>query len=203
MILSYAFSLRSIDYMMTMNLLGLHNKRALSVLFCLCLSVLCLGAEAQSGGRESADGIAPAALLFLLYMVGSAIRGYYRKKTTDTRPPQDINEQVFIEFLKERFMLMQRLRNNDDWDQVALYVDSATLSLLKKQRQDPKALKAPITEPDKLSVKIIAYETRKRNQTIVTVDFIGIDRHVFISEQWQLKRVGGAEAAWKLIKLTL
>lgn len=193
----------------------LNKKNYLGIILCLVLGLFSLSCEARFGGggggsssshssfhsSNSSGGFVPGLVIFFGYMGISAIRGYYRKKTTDTRQPEDINEESFVKFLKERFMLMQKLWDNDDWNQIALYVVPSMMPFLKKRRQETKKLQAPITVIEKLSVEIISYETRKRNQTIVTVNFSGSDNHAFFYEQWQLKRKGGAEASWRLIKL--
>lgn len=111
--------------------------------------------------------------------------------------PDDVDKQALIKLLRERFMLMQALWDNDDWNQIARYVSPDMIDFLKSRRTATKAKQAPNTVISELSVRIKSYEVNQ-GETSATVEFKGIDNEGSFTEDWEMKWKGNS---WYLVKL--
>lgn len=128
-------------------------------------------------------------ILFALLGVGIGLPFLYIWFRSSRKPPKDINILAFTHFLRERFMLLQTLWDQSDWDKISQYVDRSLIYSLYDSRVRARASRRDTTVIKNLSIYIKGFRSGQ-DYCEVKVEFSGLDNQVYFKEQWILKREG-------------
>lgn len=198
------------------------RKYALFVLFAISICCFSLSAEARfggggshssshssfsshsysrgaSGGRMNAATAAFLALIvgvFTLFWVGAAMASISNKEEASL--PKNIDKKALTQFFKNRFMELQVLWDEDNWDKINGYVNKEMLRWLKSKREATKATQAPKTVIKNLRTRIKSYSL-KDNLVTTIIEFKGTDNDGQFTEDWEMVQ---KDEDWCLVKLT-
>ncbi len=126
----------------------------------------------------------------------------YIRLGSSRKPPKDINKLEFSRFLRERFLLLQVLWDQNNWDEISYYVDQSLMYSLQDTRTRTFQRDADTTKIRNLSTYIKGFKTT-RDQCEVLVEFSGLDNDIYFKEEWTFKRIGGAGLPWILTQLVV
>lgn len=139
-------------------------------------------------------------VVMLLVLVGGGIGlpFLYLWLISSRKPPKDINKLAFTRFLRERFMLLQTLWDQDDWEKISKYIDRTLLDSFQDARVRTRARDMETTTIRNLSTYIKGFKTTP-DQCDVKVEFSGLDNEIYFKELWTFRRLGGDWAPWLVV----